>query len=121
MVFETRAVPRFGNYAAFHSGIVEKVIGLFEIAAAAGMEVEIGCRPDATGRGIGKLLYGSLFESIVNQDINRIVAGIAQPNFASNALHHHFGFQVIGTFSAVGRKFGRYWDVLWMERPLKLP
>jgi len=42
MVFETRAVLRFGSHAAFHPGIVEKAVGLFEIAAAAGREVEIG-------------------------------------------------------------------------------
>jgi hypothetical protein len=32
----------FGNHEAFHPGIVEKAVGLFEIAAAAGREVEIG-------------------------------------------------------------------------------
>jgi phosphinothricin acetyltransferase len=83
------------------------------------VEASVGCRPDATGRGLGKLLYAALFEAIADQDINRIVAGIAQPNPASNALHQHFGFKPIGTFTRVGRKFDKYWDVLWMERPLK--
>jgi phosphinothricin acetyltransferase len=50
-----------------------------------------------------------------------IVAGIAQPNPASYALHQRFGFRAIGTLSEVGRKFEKYWDVLWLERPLKLP
>jgi phosphinothricin acetyltransferase len=27
-----------------------------------------------------------------------------------------FGFREIGTFTEVGRKFGKYWDVLWMEK-----
>jgi len=84
------------------------------------VEASVACGPDATGRGLGKLLYAALFEAIADQDVNRIVAGIAQPNLASNALHRHFGFKPIGTFSQVGRKFDRYWDVLWMERPLKL-
>jgi phosphinothricin acetyltransferase len=83
------------------------------------VEASVGCRPDATGRGLGKLLYAALFEAIADQDINRIVAGIAQPNPSSNALHQLFGFKPIGTFSQVGRKFDKYWDVLWMERPLK--
>jgi phosphinothricin acetyltransferase len=60
-----------------------------------------------------------LFEAIADQDINRIVAGIAQPNPASNALHQRFGFKPIWTLTQVGRKFDKYWDVLWMERPLK--
>jgi phosphinothricin acetyltransferase len=64
--------------------------------------------------------YRALFDALADQDINRIVAGIAQPNLASNALHERFGFKSIGVFSQVGRKFGRFWDVMWMERPLKL-
>jgi len=67
------------------------------------------------------LLYGALFDAIADQDIHRIVAGIAQPNPASNALHRRFGFKGIGNFNEVGRKFDKYWDVTWMQRPLKLP
>jgi hypothetical protein len=52
--------------------------------------------------GLGTLLYGALFEEIADRDIHRIVAGIAQPNPASNALHERFGFKSIGTFSEVG-------------------
>jgi phosphinothricin acetyltransferase len=85
------------------------------------VEASIACRPDATGRGLGSLLYGALFDALADQDIHRIVAGIAQPNDASNALHARCGFKTVGVFSQVGRKFGRYWDVMWMERPLKLP
>jgi len=84
------------------------------------VEASIACRPNATGKGLGKLLYGALFETLAGQDIRRIVAGVAQPNPASNALHEKFGFKVIGKFSEVGRKFNQYWDVLWWERPLKL-
>jgi|SRR6185503_15362662 phosphinothricin acetyltransferase len=85
------------------------------------VEASIACRPDAVGHGLGRLLYAALFDSLADQDIHRIVAGIAQPNAASNALHQRCGFKSIGVFSQVGRKFGKYWDVMWMERPLKLP
>ena len=84
------------------------------------VEASIGCRPEAVGRGVGTSLYKDLFDAIADQDIHRIVAGIAQPNPASNALHERFGFQPIGLFTGVGRKFGRYWDVMWLERPLRL-
>ena len=83
------------------------------------VEASVACRPDGTGRGLGTLLYGALFETIADQDIHRIVAGIAQPNPASNALHERFGFKEIGVFTQVGRKFDKYWDVKWMERPLR--
>lgn len=79
------------------------------------VEASVACRPDGVGRGLGTLLYRALFDTLADQDIHRIVAGIAQPNPASNALHERFGFKRIGLFTEVGRKFGKYWDVLWME------
>ena len=82
------------------------------------VEATVACRPGRVGQGLGKLLYSSLFDAIADQDIHRIVAAIAQPNPASNKLHERFGFKPIGQFSEVGRKFGKYWNVLWMERPL---
>ncbi len=82
------------------------------------VEVSIACDPKAAGQGIGTQLYQALFKLIAEEDIHRIVAGIAQPNEASNALHEKFGFKKIGTFTAVGRKFDKYWDVLWMAKPV---
>jgi phosphinothricin acetyltransferase len=84
------------------------------------VEASIGCRPESVGRGVGTLLYRALFDAIADQDIHRIVAGIAQPNPASNALHERFGFKEIGLFTEVGRKFEKYWDVKWTERPLRI-
>jgi phosphinothricin acetyltransferase len=83
------------------------------------VESSIGCRPEEVGRGVGTMLYSALFEAIADQDIHRIVAGIAQPNPTSNALHERFGFKEIGIYTEVGRKFDKYWDVRWMERPLR--
>jgi len=88
-------------------------------AYATTVEASIACRPDAVGMGLGTLLYRTLFDALAGEDIHRIVAGIAQPNAASNALHERFGFKTAGVFSEAGRKFEKYWDVLWMERPVK--
>jgi phosphinothricin acetyltransferase len=84
------------------------------------VETTIYCSPDGTHRGVGTILYRALFESIAAEDIHRIVAGITLPNPASVALHERFGFRHVGTFTQNGRKFGKYWDVAWFERPLKL-
>ena len=73
---------------------------------------------DATGRGIGTALYGALFEALADEDIHRAYAGITLPNPASVALHERFGFTRAGTFTEQGRKFDRYWDVAWFEKPL---
>jgi phosphinothricin acetyltransferase len=82
------------------------------------VEASVYCAPEAVGRGIGTSLYRELFGAIAGEDINRIVAGITLPNLASVALHRSFGFVQVGIFTQNGRKFGRYWDVAWFERPL---
>jgi phosphinothricin acetyltransferase len=84
------------------------------------VESSIYVRPGLEGRGLGFRLYSALFESIQGEDIERIVAGMTVPNPASLALHLRMGFSRVGTFSRVGRKFGRFWDVSWFERPLRL-
>jgi phosphinothricin acetyltransferase len=75
---------------------------------------------DCTQRGVGTLLYRALFELIAGEDINRVVAGVTLPNPRSVALHERFGFRHVGTFTGNGRKFGKYWDVAWFERPLRI-
>jgi phosphinothricin acetyltransferase len=84
------------------------------------VETTIYCDQRAIGKGIGSRLYGALFDALQSEDIRRIVAGYTLPNPASAALHERFGFARVGIFTENGRKFGRYWDVAWNERPLKL-
>ncbi|HEY6352136.1 MAG TPA: GNAT family N-acetyltransferase [Candidatus Angelobacter sp.] len=84
------------------------------------VETTIYCGPNTTGKGIGSRLYSALFEAIRSEDIRRIVAGYTLPNAASAALHQRFGFKLVGVFTEVGRKFSRYWDVAWNERPLRI-
>ncbi|MFJ9851205.1 GNAT family N-acetyltransferase [Streptomyces sp. NPDC101150] len=87
-------------------------------AYAPSVEVTVYCAPHAAGRGIGTLLYQALFEALATEDVHRAFAGIAQPNEASHRLHTRFGFRPIGTYTEVGRKFGRYWDVTWYQKDL---
>jgi phosphinothricin acetyltransferase len=82
------------------------------------VETSVYVSPDATGLGIGTALYGALFEALDGTGIHRALAGIALPNDPSIALHVAFGFRPVGRFTEQGRKFGRYWDVAWYERPM---
>jgi phosphinothricin acetyltransferase len=79
------------------------------------VEVTVYLDPAATGGGIGSALYERLFDVLGGEDVHRAYAGIAMPNDASVALHRKFGFTEMGTMTEVGRKFDRWWDVLWME------
>jgi phosphinothricin acetyltransferase len=84
------------------------------------VETSVYCAPEAIGQGIGTSLYSALFDSIAGEDIHRIVAGYVLPNPQSESLHAKFGFKPVGIFRENGRKFGRYWDVMWVERALRL-
>jgi phosphinothricin acetyltransferase len=82
------------------------------------VETTIYLAPDAVGRGAGSKLYGELFQALEAEDVHRAYAGIALPNPASVALHERFGFKRVAHFTEQGRKFGRYWDVAWFEKPV---
>ena len=83
------------------------------------VEVSVYCHPEACGRGYGTALYAALFAALEHEDVHTAVAGVSLPNPASVALHERFGFRSVGVFHAVGRKFDKFWDVAWFERPLQ--
>jgi phosphinothricin acetyltransferase len=83
------------------------------------VEASVYCRPDACGRGLGTALYTALFAALDPESVHTIVAGVSLPNPASLALHSRLGFRPVGVFHAVGRKFDKFWDVAWFERPVR--
>ena len=82
------------------------------------IETSVYLAPESVGRGAGSRLYEGLFKALENEDVHRAYAGIALPNPASIALHERFGFKRVAHFTEQGRKFGRYWDVAWYEKPM---
>lgn len=117
--------PEDGPYRLLVASQADRVLGYAtsspfrpKAAYATSVEVTVYCAPDAGGRGVGTLLYASLFEALADEDVHRAYAGIALPNEASARLHARFGFRPVGVFREVGRKFGRYWDVAWYEKEL---
>jgi len=87
-------------------------------AYATSVETSVYTDPERARQGIGSALYAQLFEEIAGEDLHRAYAGISLPNEASIRLHKRFGFIKIGEYTEVGRKFGRYWNVAWYEKPL---
>jgi len=92
----------------------------FDPRAAYGTSVKVSAfvAPQGQGMGLGKALYKALFEVLCGADIHRAYALIVAPNPASVALHEGFGFAHVATLSEVGRKFGRFHDVMWFEKRL---
>ena len=69
-------------------------------------------------RGIGRRLYDRLFTTLAELGYVNAYAGITLPNPASVGFHTAFGFRVVGTYHGVGHKFGRWHDVVWLEREI---
>jgi phosphinothricin acetyltransferase len=82
------------------------------------IETSVYLAPQSVGRGAGSRLYERLFKALEGEDVHRAYAGIALPNPASIGLHERFGFKRVAHFTEQGRKFGRYWDVAWYEKPI---
>ncbi len=86
-------------------------------AYARSVETSIYLAKDRVGAGAGTALYAHLLDALREEpEAHRAYGGVALPNEASLALHQRCGFKRIATYSEVGFKFGRYWDVTWFER-----
>lgn len=87
------------------------------------VETSIYIAENARGAGTGKKLYQSLEKSLVLQNILNMNACIACTDHedkhltnGSIAFHEKMGFLTVGKFHAVGYKFGKWYDMIWMEK-----
>jgi L-amino acid N-acyltransferase len=87
-------------------------------AYATTVEDSVYVHPDHQGRGVGRLLLGSLLDTARAHGFHAVMARIVADHESSIALHTACGFEVIGHEREVGRKFGRWLDVTLMERLL---
>ena len=84
------------------------------------VENSIYVAPDRAGQGIGRRLIDALVEAATAAGYRQMIAVIGDSaNAASITLHSRAGFRMIGTFEAVGFKFGRWIDSVYMQRALE--
>jgi len=81
-------------------------------------ELSIYVDRDHRGRGHGSALLAALVERAKALGMHVIVAGIAGDNEESIRLHQRHGFAEVGRMPEVGRKFGRWLDLVLMQRVL---
>lgn len=79
----------------------------------------------AHGQGIGRELYTALEEALRMQNVIKLIACIAAAENEDEYLtrnsvdfHAHMGFTEVGRFRDCGYKFGRWYDMLYMEKQL---
>ena len=82
-------------------------------------EDSVYLHPDAAGRGLGRALLAELARQAESAGVRKLIAVIGDSaNAGSIGLHRALGFSPVGTIAACGWKFGRWLDIVLMEKTL---
>ncbi len=79
------------------------------------VEHSVYVRADQRGKGLGPLLMQALIGRAKACGKHVLVAAIESGNAASIRLHERLGFSITGQMPQVGRKFGRWLDLTFMQ------
>ncbi len=83
------------------------------------VEDSIYVREDVRGQGVGKALVSRLIALATIAGLRQMIAVIGDSeNIGSIGVHSSLGFHMVGTMKSAGIKFGRWLDVVTMQRPL---
>jgi phosphinothricin acetyltransferase len=85
------------------------------------VEHSVHVRADRRGRGIGPALVRALFPVAIRLGKHVMVGGIDAENAGSLAMHERLGFERVAHFREVGHKFGRWLDLVFVQRFLEPP
>ena len=73
--------------------------------------------------GLGGALYAALEDELKKIGIVNLYACVAYPEKEDEYLttnsadfHEHLGFRTVGRFHGCAKKFGRWYDMIWMEK-----
>ncbi len=111
---EWLVLERDGQVVGFAYGHALRRLPSFQWSAETGIYVDL----DHHRTGGGRQLYTRLLRRLTERGYRRALAGITQPNEASNGFHRSFGFQDAGLYRRVEWKHGRWHDVAWMQLDL---
>jgi L-amino acid N-acyltransferase YncA len=78
-------------------------------------EATVYLSPGIHRKGIGRLLYETLFSLLRLQGHFNVYAGVGLPNEKSVDFHKASGFEEIGIFKKVGYKHGNWHDTQWFQ------
>jgi L-amino acid N-acyltransferase YncA len=111
---EWLVLERDDRVIGFAYGQPLKRLATFDWSAETGIYVDV----DHHRVGGGRKLYAELLRRLAQRGYRCALAGITQPNDASNGLHRSLGFQDAGLYRRVEWKHGSWHDVAWMQLDL---
>jgi len=82
------------------------------------VEHSVHVRADRRAHGIGAAIVAELVRRAKGLGKHVMIAGIDADNIASLRLHERLGFEKVAHFREVGWKFGRWLDLVFMQRRL---
>lgn len=106
-----------GTVAGYAYGTRMKERAAYDWSAEVSVYLRMGLRRS----GLGRALYGALFDRLRELGYCTLIAGMTLPNDASAGLHRAMGFETVGVYRAIGFKLGRWQDVQWMQLRLASP
>jgi L-amino acid N-acyltransferase len=85
------------------------------------MEHTIILAPAARGRGIGHALMTALVEHAQGRGVRSLIGGLSGTNRSAIGFHARAGFVEVGRIPEAGWKFGRFHDLVLMQKMLDAP
>lgn len=82
------------------------------------VEHNVHVRQDWRGRGVGRQLVESLIPLATAQGKHVMIAGVDAANSDSIRFHERLDFVPVAHFKEVGYKFGRWLDLVFLQRLL---
>ena len=80
------------------------------------VEHSVHVRADCRGQGLGRLLLQALLARAAAQGRHVMLGGVDADNQASLRLHDSLGFERVAHLREVGHKFGRWLDLVFVQR-----
>jgi L-amino acid N-acyltransferase len=87
-------------------------------AYSTSVEDSVYVHRDHQGAGVGRALLAELVDLAGAHGFHTVMARIVGGHETSIGLHRSLGFETVGTEREIGRKFGRWLDVIVMQRLL---